>query len=518
MFQFFLTIIGMSCLLYTSFPKKVDAILQNHNYNLAEVMKAYGEGSFRIIPTSSINFKMSSTNAYINTSFDGVYRVSDGKHYRPFSKAEFSPDGIYIAQAEKGVYRLDDERLILSTKASLEFSDNSEYVAVGGDGVYRLSDNQKVLATHSSEIVFSPNNLLVATLDGIFRLSDNQQLLYTSGFLPTFSPDSEYAWTYIDGLYRLGNQQKIIDILSPFSVTFSPNMKYVVILGDGVYRLDTGEQVFSMSDDTVELAYVFPEYSPCSEHISINGVGVYRLDDGKKLFDTSDVKFGPYCTYVAVGSDGVYRLRDMQKLFDINTYVGNSSTFSADENYIAIPGDGIYRIADGQQILDRSENSSHMIFSPRQTYAAFDWDGVYRLSDGQKIFTIDAQVRNFTSDESHLIAGFVEDSSIYDVNSGDSYPGLQPINISAGIMAVGNTVVVIDETLKNQRYRFGRVVDKITTLLSQPGYGQDEWIYINAGISLAILAEDNGWYQIGYDGKAGWVPVESLAEFYIPNN
>ncbi len=516
MFRIIGSIVGIISLLSLIILTNTHSVQKDREYTIVEVMEAYQAGQFRIIPTNSSFHVISPNSEYILAYDDGVYRVSDGKYYAQLDVAEFSSDGNYAAQIGQGIFHLETEQWILNSEATLVFSDNSEYVGVAEDGIYRLSDGhaQKLLETDSSEIDFSPNSAFVATLDGVYHLADGHKLLDTNGLLPRFSPDSAYAWTRADGLFRVDDGEKLLDIYPYYDVSFAPNMLYVVIIGDGVYHLDTGELVFSM-DEPDELPYAQVEYSPCGEHFRFPfGKGVYHIHDGQKLFETTDITVSPNCTYIVVGNDGVYQLDNMQKVLDVSRANGTYSIFSDDEAYLFIPGDGTYRTSDWQRILDKGSSAS---FSPNATYMAIDWDGVYRMSDGQRLFSIGNMAKAFTPDESHLMVGYIEHPGIYNIDTDVHYYGLEPLDISAGIMTIGNTAIIIDETVENQRFLFGLVRSKGLSLRSQPDSNSATLDHVRKWDILIILEEKDQWYKVADLGEeARWIPAEHITKFFIP--
>lgn len=395
--------------------------------------------------------------------------MSDGKFFDHLNqKILFSPDGNYVWQAGNGIYGLRDGKQLISAEfvdeiidngeqhkvliaGDVQFSADSQYVAVTGQGFYRLSDGRRWIESNARYMRFSPDSIYASTSNGdVFRLSDRQQIFQIA---PTydiiniyFSPDSQYIWA--DSLYGLNDQAKLFDINSPHGVSFTPNTQYAVILEDGVYRLSDGQRMYDLLKPVSPLTPI--NYSANSEYMFILSDGIYRISTGERLFELSDDNnpyaspeaiFSPDSSYVAIEFDGVYRLSDKQKLFDITVGLDSDSQFSPDSAYLAVE-DAVYHMPDGQKIFN---GGKYATFSSSGKYIAFDNDGVYRLSDGQKLFDIREGLRSFTEDENYIYIGINDDyTSIYRIQDGHEYTGLKFLNIPAGIMTIGNTVIIVE--------------------------------------------------------------------------
>ena len=181
---------------------------------------------------------------------------------------------------------------------------------------------------------------------------------------------------------------------------------------------------------------------------------IYRLQDGTKLFETSDFNFSPDGTLIALDEDGMYTLSNSEKLFDISGSTGTWSKFSADGAYYVASRDGIYQIADGQKLFDIKGVGLSVSFSPDGNYVAIEDDGFYRLSDQQKLFDIKGQLRGYTSDGDYVTVGYSSsdvDLGIYRLSDGHLFEHIQLLDISSGILQIGNTILVIDRTQSAQK-------------------------------------------------------------------
>jgi hypothetical protein len=494
----------------------------SNEYTIDEVIAAYEAGQFRVIYTRGEWLAVSPDGAYIRAVGDGIYRVSDGMLFEQFDGGPFSPDGVYVIENYDGVYRLSDKVEIVDTPnaatSEMVFSDNGAYVAVGEDGVYRLSDGQQIVDTVSSRIEFSPDSSLVATSDGIFRLNDGQKLLDMNSdyHQPTFSPDGAYAWS--DGVYRLSDGKRLFDVISSHGVSFTPDMNYAVILEDGVYRLSDGQRLYTLNE---QLPYMSgpPSYSRNGEYMAIADMGVYRIPNGEKLLSIEDgylaprlAIFSPDSSLVAIENDGVYRLSDGYRLFEISDSLCDEN-FSGDSAYLA--ADYVYRVADGYKLFDK--DCYRVTFSPDAEYVAIYGDGLYRLSDQQKLFDIVGTVRSFSQNGAYINVGYQDgEESIYRVRDGYQYRGLYLLDVPAGIMAIGNTALVVDLTQRGQRLPVVRIDADWTELYKGPG-DDNGFSRIRGERYLVVLDTAEEWYQVNVRGESGWLAPTVGASFYLPD-
>jgi WD40 repeat protein len=156
------------------------------------------------------------------------------------------------------------------------------------------------------------------------------------------------------------------------------------------------------------------------------------------------LSFSPDSQYVAADGLGVLRMSDGNLQFTIK---GAYSTFSQDGEYLAVNDDGIYRMSDGYKLISLPDGAS---FSPDGQYAGVDTDGVYRLNDGKKLFDIEGLGTHFSSDGAYIVVGSLLSDSFYDgvyrIRDGHRFPDLKLLNVPLGIVAVKNTVMVIEPT------------------------------------------------------------------------
>jgi len=502
-------------------PYHHQASQMDDGYSIAEVMTAYEMGQFRVINTHSTNLYTSPDGSYIAASGDGLYRVSDGLYFPQYDTAIFSPNSLYVVQENDGVYRLSDGQQLFEIGALPRFTLNGEYLAAEDYGIFRLSDGEKLFDindidantdgyVYSFYSHFSPNgNFVVIDEDGVYRLSDRQKLfdVDAEGLYVTFSPTEQYAGSGGDGIYRLSDGQKLFNINSYSG--FSPNENYAVVAQDGIYSLPDGQKLFDIRGSITT-------FSPDENYVAIYEDGVYHITTQTRLFNApSSAIFSPDGSYVAIAEDGVYRLSDRQKHFEIK---GFPEIFSDDNLFLAVEGfgeqniSGMYRISDGQNIFPAPYGAT---FSPDGQYAAVGTMGLYRLSDGQQMFEIENVITNFSSDGNYIISSSAEDDTVYRVSDGHRYPGLKLLNIASGVMAIGNTVLVVDPTQEQQRISFIHV-DIDHTLFSEPNTESESLRSIFRGLYLAVLQEQDGWYQVSYFGDTGWVSADDVTRFTVP--
>ena len=171
----------------------------------------------------------------------------------------------------------------------------------------------------------------------------------------------------------------------------------------------------------------------------------------------------------------------------------------------------MYRIADGHKLFDK--DCYHVTFSPDVQYAAINGDGLYRLSNQEKLFDIVGIVRSFSSDGSYLNVGFQEeDTSVYRVRD----QGLYLLDVPAGIMAIGNTALVVDFAQRGQRLLVVYIDADQIELYDGPS-GEYGFSWIRGKRYLVVLATENGWHQVDFQGETGWLPPDAGANFHTPD-
>jgi WD40 repeat protein len=518
-----LTIIAVSGQLtpYSELSAQVE-----HDYTISEVIAAYEAGQFRVIQTRSVWMHSSPDGSHVAASSDGVYRISDGAFFPQYDKAIFSPDGLYVAQQDDGVYRISDNHKLFEIGALPRFTDDSEYLAAEGYGVFRLSDGYKLFDIDDSDAYsdgyvysffshFSPyGNYVVVDKDGVYRLSDQHKLfdIETEGLTVTFSSNEQYVASMGDGVYRLNDGQKLFNFIG---ATFSPNGEYVVNSGV-MYRLSDGAKVLEIADNFNWML------SADGAYIAVATDGVYNTETGERLFRISSdnlvrFAFSPNGLYVAVSNDGLYGLSDGTKHFDITGFFPefspNAAFLMTSGSCFQSPG-SVYRVSDGYRLFDLPCGAT---FSPDGLYAAVGTVGLYSLSDGQPLFEIEEVNTTFSDDGNYIIASSADSDSVYRVRDGYGYQGLQLLNIPAGIMAIGNTILVVDQSQNSQQLSFIRTDPHSNHVLyDEPDSEAESLRHINGGEYLAILDELEGWYQVGYSGKTGWIPADGVTRLVVP--
>lgn len=90
--------------------------------------------------------------------------------------------------------------------------------------------------------------------------------------------------------------------------------------------------------------------------------------------------------------------------------------------------------------------------------------------------------------------------------------------MSAGVLAIGNTIVVIDPTQRGQKVVVVRVDREEVRLYEAPNENSD---FRNLNISptttyLSIRSEQNGWYEVGYFGDGRWLPSDTGDRIELP--
>lgn len=499
-------------------------------YTADEVMTAYENGQFRVIHTQNTNMAWTPNFEYVSVLRDGTYRISDGALISEISGNTafvFSPDGQYLVRQGDGIYSLPNFQKIVPARAEgisiangehivvtgeITFSRNSQYVAIMGAGwyreeaesqstegygVFRLSDGVQVVESDSFSIRFSANSEYASTQDGVFRLSDGEQLF--EGDYTVFSPDTQYVYIYPHGVFRLHDSVQIIETAqpdnrysAPVEATFSPDSDYFLSANDGVYRLSDGELLYPLSYTP---AYGSPPYFINNSQYLVIPDGVYRIDDGELLFAWDwDMDVSPTQDIIHIHNN-VYRLSNQQRLFSIeddwNTRFSNQGT------YFSAGNDGIYRVADGEFILSLQGISGYRtVFSPDEQYVTIDSRGLFNLNTQEQLFEIDGYVTTFTPDSEYFFA-FDDTPTIYRVSDGHQYDHVWLIDIANGILQVGNTILVIDETQQNNNLHF-----IYTDYSNRSG--------------LAVLEETNDSYLVGWDGETQWISKDGTRSFYIP--
>jgi len=408
--------------------------------------------------------------------------VANGDHAIQTGEVVFSDDGKYAGIEGAGHYR-----------------DEAELHSNEGYGIFRLSDGQQIITSDSLFIEFSPNSEYVSTQEGVFRLSDGEQLVHTDKHIsPIFSPDSQYSYDYENGITHLSDQQRVFPPTDGWLV-FSPDMQFIVIPETGVFRTRDWQLQFELNYDSVYLKP--PRFSSDHKHLIIpfsktyeehsSGAAVYRVEDGAHLMDLTNGELSPDGKFVADSLDGIYRLVDSEKIFDFGEYSW-TPIFSSNTAYVHLP-DGIYRVLDQQRIIVLDGVYDHSVtFSPDEQYAAVNNRAVYRLADGEKLFDIQGNVRHFTDDSQYISIGFKE-RHLHRIRDGRLFEGLDVVHIEAGIMAVGNTVLVVDPTQDNQQVMMLRTSPDLREPLYEEPNTESERIWrIDEGSHLAILEQKEG--------------------------
>ncbi len=498
---------------------------EDEGYTVAELIAAYEAGQFRILHTRSVWLHASPDGSYVSASSDGVYRISDGAFFKKHSSATFSPDSQYVAVEYDGVYRLSDWQKMFDIGGLPKFSANSQYAAVEGYGVFRLRDGKKLFHIDDSDAYtpdgyyysfythFSPDGSFVAIdKDGVYRLSDQHKLfnITSEALCVTFSHDSTYVALFNDGVYALDSGRKMFDISENASYcgfsSFSKDDNYFIVSGDAIYQMNSGQKLFDIDGG-------LPTYSPDGEYIAISYDGIYHIETGEKILPIpGDAVFSPNNQYVAASKDGLYKLSDQHKLFEIG---GLASIFSEDSMFLVVSGfssnnGGVYQVRNGEKLFSSPSGAT---FSPDGQYTAVGRDGFYRLKNTQRLFKIEEINTKFSADGEYIFAP----GAVYRVSDGHRYPGLRFLDIDAGIMAVGNTILVVDPTLEDQSFFVGWTYPHYGHgLYAAPDVDSEVLRHINTGEYLAILDEQDGWYQVGYWGELGWIPGYKVSRFAVP--
>lgn len=499
-----------------SFQQSVRVLAQD--YTVSDVMAAYEAGQFRIIFTSSESLHSSPDAAYIAALSDGVYRVRDSQYFPQYDRVTFSPDGRYMANEHDAVYRVDDGHRLFDIGALPRFSPNSDYAAAPGYGLFRLSDGQKLFDIADSHVytdgyvysfytVFSPNGDFIAIDDdGLYRLDDQRRIFALSGgagFSVTFSQDEQYAALVDNGVYRLIDGVKLYDV-DEF-VSFSPDSRFF-IAQDAIHDVTDGSMIVDFNWPENPLYGAWAWYS---HYVAVSGDGIYNLETGQKLFSISNAAvFSPDGRFVAIENDALYTFPEGTRLFSI---VGVRPQFSLNMAYLVTrsgreAGAG-YRISDGLELFDVPYG---VTFSPDGQYAAVGRNGVYRLHDNQRLFPLNGVNERFSEDAQYVMLT----DGIYKMSDGRFYRGLKLLDVAAGIIQLGNTVFIIDPAYHQDTVPFVNIITG--PLYPEPTLSTDGIRHINSDSNLAVLAERDGWYQVGYAGVIGWVPAQNATRFNIP--
>jgi hypothetical protein len=157
--------------------------------------------------------------------------------------------------------------------------------------------------------------------------------------------------------------------------------------------------------------------------------------------------------------------------------------------------DGIYRNPEGVRLLDYGYFA---IFSPDSQYVATD--AVYRLDDQERLFDI-SLVPIKVSEDSRFI---FTDNSIYRIPDGRHYAGLRILDTSSGVLAIGETILIVDSARESQDLIIARVSADNTPFYLRP---QKENNYLNIQSDTYLIVTDiiDGWYRVIYDGQQGWL-------------
>lgn len=516
-------------------------------YTTDEVMTAYENGQFRVIHTRNRNMAWSPDFNYVSVLQDGTYRASDGALLSDIygnTAFVFSPDEQYLASRGNGIYRLPDFQQVVPARAEgiliangehrvttgdITFSSNSDYVSITGAGwyreealsqstegygVFRLSDGAQIIESDSFNITFSPNGDYASVQEGIFRLSDGSQLF--EGGCTIFSPNGEFVYRYPDGVYRLNDGVQIIateddnEFPCQSEAVFSPDSQYFLLSNEGVYEVASGQKLYAINYHWVygHLSYftdnnqylIVPRniYEPVGENMSYISEqqqwNVYNTLDGTLLFEFDNREYSLNPSQDIINIDNtLYRMSDQRVLFSVEDYWVN--TFSPQGSYISAGNDGIYRVADGVFILSLDGiNGWGTVYSPDEQYVTIGSRGVFDLNTQEHLFDIDDYMTAFTPDGQYLFNSITP--VIYRMRDGHEYNHVHLIDVARGILQVGNTILIIDETQESNSLEFV------------------EFSYWG---NLAILGENETRYLVGFNGELQWINKEDAeTTFSIP--
>ncbi len=515
-------------------------------YTTDEVIAAYEAGQFRVIPTRSERISLSPGGTFIRALDDGIYRISDGTYLGRLDTPLFSRNDTYVYDEGNGIYRTSDFQLVVPVRRErispgfltgyIRFSQDEQYVAIDGAGrlraqaesqstegygVFRLSDGVQLIESDSQTIHFSPSSQYAATEEGIFLLEDGSLIwrnVLNRRNTATFSQDSVFANTYY-GIIRLADRRLITTGYYPYEAWFSPDGQYVVDPMTGVYRLNDGQRQYELRHDSID--YVMPpRFTSDGRYVAFHDQSetsesgrkfIYRVADGRQLFEfEAYYDFSPNGALIAIGDDGVYRLSDREKLFEIE---GLLPDFSEDGQFLTTYAN-IYRVSDGTRLMSVSNIPE---LSPDGRYVALSGEGVFTLSDGKQLFEVDDREwwLDFTYDSKYVMARGDGDSSVYRVADGTRYPGAELFDVQQGILRAGNSVLVVDPTVRGQQFDMIYVVSD-STVYAEPDSTSELQGYVNMYSYLDILDAIDGWYKVDTYDETGWVRAEDVTRVTFP--
>ena len=452
------------------------AKLSTNVYTIDDVLAFYESGNFYAIETNSTYMFSTRDGRYVLAG--GLYRVSDGIFWDQFDNAYFSPDGQYLLQISDGVYRVDNQELVVSIQyeqlsnesgtviGNAQFTNDSQYVAISGAGIYReqatnqstdgygvfrLSDSQRVIASDSLFIELSANSAYASTEEGIYSLNSGERLFDTDG-IAGFSPNSQFVYGNTIGVIRISDGSQIASPVNA-NIVFSPDSMLVLIPELGMYRLDDGELLFALDHESVFGRTPVFTYDGNYFAIDIMVQGtdtyshtvIYETETGQEILNVAMDRFSPGGGFVISVEDGIYALNSQQRIFDFEGLnVGVS--FSRNDEYVFLSSSGVYSVADQQNIINIVESVRSIAFSDDGQYVAVEGYGLYNLSDGRKLFDLEGYIRGFTEDGAYLQVGrnaSDPDVGIYRLSDGHKFHGLQLLNTECGLLQSQNFIIVV---------------------------------------------------------------------------
>ncbi|MEO1166701.1 MAG: hypothetical protein AAFV98_23180, partial [Chloroflexota bacterium] len=145
--------------------------------------------------------------------------------------------------------------------AQVSFSPDSMYLAVEQDGIYTLPDGEKVFTTTDGWTAnFSSDGTVVGFADdGIYEVGTWEKLFNIEGGLqgPYFTLDSEYVFVNEWGVYQVEIGELLEIPYRYFQV--SPNNDLFISSYDGIYELDTWNKLVTF--ETLSPSPPFASYN-----------------------------------------------------------------------------------------------------------------------------------------------------------------------------------------------------------------------------------------------------------------